>query len=181
MAEAVTVTLKSFNHHQEFGKVLTADGDSVTIQASRLRKAGLARRNENRIHNLDRRIVPGVQLVVDIGRNEKDRLSVTRVYGLANDVASTSPCGSALAINDRGVGTIDWVNDSYGFVTVLGVFAGDTLSRLEAGSFYTVFVHISCVHPKLLSKIKEPGVEYEFMIIPGRDKRTRAKITNFYS
>ena len=179
----VTVTLKLLNKQEEFGKVVTPCNKLVTLQASRLRRAGLAYRDINRKHQFDGRLVAGVELVVDIGPNDRSILHVKQVHHLVGSTRGDSQFkGGVLSIGNRGVGTIDWCDETYGFVNVVGVFKSDDgVNMVDLDSYFKIFVHVTCVNPELLPIVKTPGVLFEFMVIPGRDKRNRAKIIRRYT
>lgn len=166
----VKVTLTSFDEEFEKGRVETDCGIEASLTVSRLRRARLARREQDRIHRLDKRIVPGIQLLVDIEKSG-GKAKVTHVHGLRGIQLS-------LPIDVTAVGTVTWVSDkAYGFIRVKGVFTENKQFNEVSGFYENVFLHLSEVHPDLVEQVRIPDKLLIFKVIPSKGgSKLQAKV-----
>ena len=165
----VRVTLTSFNEEFESGCVETDCGIKATLSASRLRRARLARREQDRIHRLDKRVVPGVHLLVDIERQFGGKAKVTWVHGLGR---------LPLPVDTTAVGTVTWVpNKSYGFIRVSEVYDENRQLKDSFGFYENVFLHLSEIREDLLDSARIFDKRLIFKVIPSRaQSKIQAKV-----
>ena len=171
----VHATLASFDTKEERGRVKTACGIFASLNASRLRRARLASRNDDRVHKLDERIVPGVQLLVDIESDSTGKARVTTVHGLSDRRLE-------LTDDSLAMGTVTWIpNKSFGFIKVLGLYDENHELKAFGGMYEDVFVHISEVHKDLVECARVPGTRVVFRVISCQNQaKFQAKIIDLY-
>lgn len=170
----VIVTLDVFNEKQERGYAQTSDGMSVTINASRFRAAGLARRNQSRIHILDPKVKPGLRLVVDIEKTGVRFGKVTTIH--QPRMTKRRPKGQLL-VDTKGIGSVvRWFKEkSFGFIKVEKIFTDGQVVPAPK-QIDNLFFHSSGVKSELLDTIKPGNTLFEFTVFRGADGRLQAKI-----
>jgi hypothetical protein len=162
-------TLISLNEREEWGCVKTENGTTAQMNVSRLRSARLARRGPDRVQVLDERVVPGVELLVDIDCVGKPK--VTRVYGIRKWLL-------ALPIDTTALGVVQWIDGAgHGFITVQGVWDKNGQYVSTPRQYENMFVHVSEVRADLIDSARISGAHLVFKVIPGciADKR-QAKV-----
>jgi cold shock CspA family protein len=169
--QRVHATLASFNEEREQGRVTTDCGVNATLNVSRLRVARLARREQDRVHRLDKRIIPGVKLVVDIETDSTGKAKVTTVHRL-------SERRQQLTDGSMAIGTVTWVPDkSYGFIEVCGVFDKNRKLNDVINVYENVFVHISEIRRDLIAAARVSNARLVFMVISNRERtKFQAKV-----
>ncbi len=173
----VAVVLVSYNEKNERGTVVSASGSTATLNASTLRKAGLAVRRKDRLHRIDSRLRPGCPMVVNIQKTTKPNSD--RVISVTAPKKQPSQLKN-LPVDTRGIGLVSkWFPEkSFGFVRV------EKLLDSEGNPFdlneevNDLFFHRSDIKPDLLAQkdLMLLGEEVRFTVMPNSDGRTKAKI-----